>query len=84
MMMTRGVLPALALLLLATGVGCATQREVGLPVVTEVLSPDQVDLVCHYADVLQFETGASGTCRPLKKTAPLETSCTASTTRRPT
>jgi 3-deoxy-7-phosphoheptulonate synthase len=28
-------------------------REVGLPVVTEVLSPDQVDLVCRYADVLQ-------------------------------
>ncbi|MFN3179472.1 MAG: 3-deoxy-7-phosphoheptulonate synthase [Thermus sp.] len=29
------------------------RRETGLPVVTEVLSPDQVELVAEYADVLQ-------------------------------
>ena len=30
------------------------RRETGLPVVTEVLSPDQVELVAEYADVLQI------------------------------
>ncbi|NLW51225.1 MAG: 3-deoxy-7-phosphoheptulonate synthase [Candidatus Brocadiaceae bacterium] len=31
----------------------AVGQEVGLPIITEVLSPDQVDTVCRYADVLQ-------------------------------
>ncbi len=30
------------------------RKETGLPVVTEVLSPDQVELVAEYADVLQI------------------------------
>lgn len=29
------------------------RAETGLPIVTEVMSPDQVELVCRYADVLQ-------------------------------
>ena len=37
--------------------GCATwpkrETSTGLPVVTEVMEPDQVDLVAHYADMLQ-------------------------------
>jgi len=31
----------------------AARDETGLPVVTEVMEPDQVDLVAHYADMLQ-------------------------------
>lgn len=32
------------------------RRETGLPVVTEVMSPDKVDLVAEYADILQIGT----------------------------
>ena len=31
----------------------AARDETGLPIVTEVMEPDQVDLVAHYADMLQ-------------------------------
>src|SRR5690349_14880318 len=31
----------------------AARDDTGLPVVTEVMEPDQVDLVAHYADMLQ-------------------------------
>src|SRR5437867_3620487 len=30
------------------------KRETGLPVVTEVMEPEKVDLVAHYADILQI------------------------------
>jgi 3-deoxy-7-phosphoheptulonate synthase len=30
------------------------REQTGLPIVTEVMSPDQVEVVCHYADVLQI------------------------------
>src|SRR5205814_8380081 len=30
------------------------KRETGLPVVTEVMEPEKVDLVAHYADMLQI------------------------------
>lgn len=32
----------------------AASRETGMPVVTEVLTPADVDLVCQYADILQI------------------------------
>jgi 3-deoxy-7-phosphoheptulonate synthase len=32
----------------------AAKRETGLPIVTEVISPDLVDVVCEYADILQI------------------------------
>lgn len=32
----------------------AARKETGLPVITEVTSPDLVDLVCKYADILQI------------------------------
>ncbi len=32
------------------------RKETGLPIVTEVMSPEQVPLVCRYADVLQLGT----------------------------
>ncbi len=32
------------------------RRQTGLPIVTEVMSPEQVDLVAQYADVLQIGT----------------------------
>jgi 3-deoxy-7-phosphoheptulonate synthase len=32
----------------------AAREETGLPVVTEVISPDSVPLVCRYADILQI------------------------------
>jgi 3-deoxy-7-phosphoheptulonate synthase len=34
----------------------AARAETGLPVVTEVMEPEQVDLVAHYADMLQVGT----------------------------
>jgi 3-deoxy-7-phosphoheptulonate synthase len=34
----------------------AVREETGLHIVTEVMAPDQVDLVCEYADVLQIGT----------------------------
>ena len=38
------------------------RRQTGLPVVTEVVSPQDVDLVCRYADILQI--GARSGRRP--------------------
>lgn len=37
-----------------------TREEVGLPVVTEVLSPEHVEMVARYADVLQIGTRNMG------------------------
>jgi 3-deoxy-7-phosphoheptulonate synthase len=34
----------------------AARAETGLPIVTEVMEPEQVDLVAHYADMLQVGT----------------------------
>ena len=32
----------------------AARQETGLPIITEVMSPKEVDLVCRYADILQI------------------------------
>ncbi|MFQ5863023.1 MAG: 3-deoxy-7-phosphoheptulonate synthase [Candidatus Brocadiales bacterium] len=37
-----------------------TRREVGLPIVTEVLSPEHVEMVAKYADILQIGTRNMG------------------------
>jgi 3-deoxy-7-phosphoheptulonate synthase len=34
----------------------AARKETGLHIVTEVMAPEQVDLICKYADMLQIGT----------------------------